>query len=297
MSLTMTITRYVAGLRPTTLASEDAIRRRVQHRKAPAVASRWLRRRATLERSVVGGFDVVTLRPHGLPAASPHLLYLHGGAYVAPVIKRHWAIIEALLRRTPVAVTVPMYGLAPEHTVDDAFGLLDALTANATEDPRRLVLAGDSAGGGLALAYAQRQRDTGIGRTADAVVLFSPWVDVTMTNPGIAAIEPRDIMLASPGLQVCGTWWAGRHDTTDPTVSPVYGELGGLPPIITFQGDHDLFLPDVTTLHARILRAGGASSLIVAPGAFHVYVGATWTPEAKLALDRTAAVIAATHEV
>jgi epsilon-lactone hydrolase len=293
MSLSMTLTRHVAGLRPTPMRSEAAVRRQVANRPAPAAVSRSLRRRCTIDRSVVEGFDVMTLHPRAVTADGTHLVYLHGGAYVSELLGPHWAIIDALMRRTPVTVTVPMYGLAPQHTIDDAVVFLDAVTAKlAAADPRRVVLAGDSAGGGLAVAYAQRQRDGGAGPDADAVVLFSPWVDVTMSNPEIAAIEPRDIMLTSAALRVCGTWWAGRHDTTNPLVSPLYGDLGGLPPITTFQGDHDLFLPDVRRMHDSISRAGGANSLTVAAGGFHVYVGATWTPEAATALDRTATVIA-----
>jgi monoterpene epsilon-lactone hydrolase len=119
-------------------------------------------------------------------------------------------------------------------------------------------------------------------------------VDVTLTNAGIPAIEPGDTMLASAGLRTCGQWWAGVRDPADPVVSPLYADLTGLPPATIFQGDRDLFLPDVMLLDQRIRESGGISSLVVARGGFHVYVGAPWVPEAKYALDRAAAVVAGT---
>ncbi|TDZ96396.1 alpha/beta hydrolase [Mycobacteroides salmoniphilum] len=297
MSLTMTLTRKALGLQPKPLESEAATREVLPKRLPPAPIPGSLRRRCTIERTIVEGFDVVTLRPRSLPAGSSHLLYLHGGAYISPLVSAHWRIIEALLRRTPASVTVPMYGLAPEHTVDEAFEMLDVLTAGITaKTPAgRLVVAGDSAGGGLALAHTQHLRDGNRQVLPAALILFSPWVDVTMANPDIAAIEPRDVMLASAGLRACGTWWSGGRQTTDPRVSPLLGNLIGLPPVSTFQGGYDLFLPDVTRLHERIQQAGGSSSLTIAPGGFHVYVSAPWTPEARAALDKAATVLRGTE--
>jgi RND superfamily putative drug exporter len=122
-------------------------------------------------------------------------------------------------------------------------------------------------------------------------VLFSPWVDVTLANPAIEPLEARDTMLASAPLRTCGNWWAGQHATTDPVVSPLYADLSHLPPACIFQGDRDLFLPDVSLLHEHIVQAGGTSTLTIARGGFHVYVGAPWTPEARFALDFAGRVI------
>jgi len=187
-----------------------------------------------------------------------------------------------------------MYPLAPKQSIEEGLAFLDALSAHLERqaDNERLVYAGDSASGGLALSYAIRQRDNDVGRRAAALILFAPWVDVTMTNPGIPAMEPADIMLVAAGLRTCGKWWAGSRDPADPAVSPIHADLAGLPPVSIFQGDRDLFLPDVTLLDQRIRQTGGDSSLTVAKGGFHVYVGAPWVPEAKYALDRAAAAIA-----
>ncbi|WP_157897084.1 alpha/beta hydrolase [Mycobacteroides salmoniphilum] len=251
-----------------------------------------LRRRYDCSHHSIDALDTITLRPARASQDTRHMVYLHGGAYVSPLVKPHWSIIAALMRRVDVAVTVPMYPLAPEFTVDDAVDFLDKVIAWGTDSGERAaVLCGDSAGGGLALSYALRQRDTGA-ETADAVILFSPWLDVTLRNPLIADIAPRDVMLNPEQLRTCGQWWAGSRSTTDPAVSPLRASLAGLPQVHTFIGDHDILLPDAELMHRSIQHEGGKSTLTIAKGGFHVYVGAPWIPESRQALNRAAQVIA-----
>ncbi|WP_231988660.1 alpha/beta hydrolase fold domain-containing protein [Mycobacterium sp. 1274761.0] len=238
----------------------------------------------------------MTVRPRSRAESRAHVLYLHGGSYTSSLVQLHWSIVAALLKRTESAVTLPLYPLAPEHTIDDALPFLDAVT-RSLEIPKgkRLLYMGDSAGGGLALSYAIRQRDEQLQRQADAIVLFSPWVDVTMQNPDIARYEADDPILNRQQLKTCGTWWAGRREPTDPAVSPLLGNLAGLPPLHVFQGDHDLFLPDVQLLDRLVRQAGGASTLTVVPGGFHIYVGAPWIPEARTSLRMASDVVLSDH--
>ncbi|WP_431233077.1 alpha/beta hydrolase [Mycolicibacterium psychrotolerans] len=292
MSLSLNATRLLVGLRPSMLSSAEALRRGVANPPRPAPVPASLRRRCTVSIEKIAGFDVVTLVPHGAAHSGRHVLYFHGGAYVSPLITPHWWLLSALLDRTPAALSIPLYPRAPEYVVDDALSFLDAAVPSLTDRYEgRLVYAGDSAGGGLALAQAIRQRDGAPGRTPDALVLFAPWVDVTMTNEGIAPLERRDSMLFPEQLRQCGAWWAGRRSSTDPLVSPLYANLSGLPPMWSFVGDHDLLLPDVVELRERVVASGGSCQLTVARGGFHVYVGAPWTPEARRAIDIAASVV------
>ncbi|TDZ96392.1 alpha/beta hydrolase [Mycobacteroides salmoniphilum] len=291
MSLSMTLVRQVFKLRPGALSSDSALRQSVASARPATALPPTLSRSHRYSRECIGGFEVVTLRPVTATDATPHLVYLHGGAYVNPLIGAHWSLIAAIMRRVDVTVTVPMYPLAPAHTIDDALEFLDEVTpAHQHLNTPALVLCGDSAGGGLALSYAPHQRDTGR-RPAAALVLFSPWVDVTMTNPAIPELEERDPILYAAQARTCGLWWAGSRDTADPAVSPLYADVAGLPPTQTFIGDHDILLPDAQQLHHRILEAGGASRLTVAKGGFHVYVGVPWLPESRRALNHTADII------
>lgn len=254
--------------------------------------SRGVRRIADVDETVVNGCSVVRLTPTSAGDRTPsHVVYLYGGAYVSPMLATHWTIISTLIRRSGVTVTVPRYGLAPEHTVDDAYALLDAIYDDLVAAPdTRVFLAGDSSGGALALGQSIRLRDAGRPLPA-GVILISPWLDATMSNPKVPALEPLDRMLGREGLVEAGRWWAGGHDPRSPLVSPIFGDLAELPPVHTYQGGWDLFAADAQDLTDKICATGGAADLHLYPDAFHVFVGAAWTPEARDALRDIASLL------
>lgn len=285
MSVSMRLTRSLLRFRPVSTKSAASVRARVQHRKPSAPVSRGLRRIADVDQTFVNGRPVIRLTPSsGAGGGGTHLVYLYGGAYISPMLTVHWNIISTLIRLSGVSVTVPQYGLAPEHTVDDAYQLLDAIYDDLVETPgARVFLAGDSSGGGLALGQSIRLRDARRPLPA-GVILISPWLDATMSNPKVSALEPMDRMLARPGLVEAGRWWAGNHDPQSPLVSPIFGNLVNLPPVHTYQGAWDLFAADAQDLTDKIRAAGGQAALQLYADAFHVFVGAPWTPEARAAL-------------
>jgi len=294
MSLSLRVTRTATRLRRSALISPEALHNRAGEVRRPAPVPRAISRRCRIERARIKGCDVITLRPRQGPAPRVQTLYLHGGAYVSTLTSIHWWIIASLMRRAQSTMTVPLYQTAPQHTIDDAIPLLDELAASLPKEGR-LTYVGDSAGGGLALSFAMHQRDIDAESKADALVLFSPWVDVTMRNPDIGLYQERDGILNAEQLRTCGAWWAGKRDVTDPAVSPLLGDLSGLPPVRIFQGDHDIFAPDVVALDARIRESGGNCDLRMVRGGFHVFVGAPWVPESRRALDQTADTIAHEH--
>lgn len=252
--------------------------------KDDAPVPRSLRRRCTVDTYSVAGIDVYTLTPkHG--GADIDILYFHGGAYNAGMIAPHWWVVRSLVAATGATVHVPSYLLAPEHTADEAYPSLDAVTDDVllAAGTRRVVFAGDSAGGGIALAEAQRCRDRA-GKNADHLVLFSPWVDVTMTNPEAREVEERDVSLNCDLLAAAGRWWAGDRDPADPLISPSNGNLADLPPMTVVQGGRDVLAPDVIKLVGKVRDAGGRVHLAEAAEGFHVYVAGWWTPEARAAL-------------
>ena len=216
------------------------------------------------------------------------LIYLHGGAYVYPMVAGQWGVVEGLIDRTGLPVIIPDYPIAPAHTATDAFDFVQPIIDEAQAEFGRVILFGDSAGGGLALSLAMQRRDTGA-RQVDGLVLYAPWVDVTMTNPRIEEVQRRDRVLRVPGLAWAGRAWAADLDPTDPRVSPLYGDPAGLPPMRIFQGDADIVGPDVIEFARKAARAGVDVRLRVEPGGFHVYVLSVPTiPEARAALDRSA---------
>lgn len=232
----------------------------------------------------VDGCDVYTITPKS-GATGTEILYLPGGAYVHPIGGLHWKFVEAILKRTHATITVALYGLAPEHRMPEAHAMLDKVSATLfarAGSAHPVYLAGDSAGGGLALGEAIRARDAGI-RQAAAVILFSPWVELTMSNPAIGPLEPKDPMLKRDSLAHAGRLWA--ENPSDPLASPINDSLAGLPPLWIYQGGHEIFLPDVEAFAAKAEAAGTSVHLVVEPKGFHVYVAAQWIPESRAALD------------
>lgn len=254
------------------------------HVKDDAPVPPSLRRRCTVETDSVAGIDVYTLTPKR-GAADIDILYFHGGSYNAGMITPHWWVVRSLVAATGARVHVPSYLLAPEHTADEAYPSLDAVTDDVllAAGSRRVVFAGDSAGGGIALAEAQRCRDRA-GRNADHLVLLSPWVDVTMNNPAAREVQERDVSLDCDLLAAAGRWWAGDRDPSDPLISPANGNLADLPPMTVVQGGRDVLAPDVIKMVGKVYDVGGRVRLAEAAEGFHVYVAGWWTPEARKAL-------------
>jgi acetyl esterase/lipase len=293
--LTLTRTALWAAAWRSRRTGADAARAlaAIDPHRAPAPAPASVRRAAVVTTRPLAGGAVTRVEPHRRTPGL-ELLYLPGGAYTQPMVAGQWWIVRELVRRTGASVTVAHYPLAPEHTVEEALPFLDAVHAQVhpqvTAGPgtRRLVLAGDSAGGGLALVQALRLRDAG-GPLPDALLLLSPWVDVRLSTPDAWTRQRLDPTLRVPGLRAMGAAWAGGRSTADPLVSPVTADLTGLPPTTVVVGDRDVFHADVLTLVARARAAGADVELVDAAGGFHVYPGAFWTSEARTALDRLAA--------
>jgi acetyl esterase/lipase len=167
---------------------------------------------------------------------------------------------------------VPLYGLAPPHTHRDAYPFVREIWTElaAEAPPGGMVLAGDSAGGGLALGLAQQLVADG-GPVPDRLVLLSPWLDLTLSSPRLAEYERRDPWLARPGLVEAGAVWAGGDDPTIPALSPGNGPPAGLPPTAVFVGDREIGYPDAVAFAEAAAAAGVEVELTVAEGAVHVY--------------------------
>ena len=247
----------------------EAGRRRIERPKAEAPPPRRLRRAHEVTKRTVGGFPVWTVRPR--TRAGTAAVYLHGGAYIAGIAPQHWALIGRLAD-AGVRVEVPLYGLAPPYTYRDAYPFVRAIWTElaAEAPPGGMVLAGDSAGGGLALGLAQQLVADG-GPVPDRLVLLSPWLDLTLSSPRLAEYERRDPWLARPGLVEAGRAWAGGDDPTIPALSPGNGSSSGLPPTAVFVGDREIGYPDAVAFAEAAAAAGVEVELTVAEGAVHVY--------------------------
>ena len=261
-------------------------------RVGPARPPAWMRRWFHISSSMRNGYEVFTVAPRskrqGSDRVAGNVMYLHGGAYVEGIFRSQWHFVGWIAQRLGMAFTVPLYPLAPEHECaaasDVVLGVYRELLAQY--DPSQLVLMGDSAGGGLAMSLAMQAISAGLAKPA-ALVLVSPWLDVTMTDPAQIEIEKVDPLLQRAGAKAAGRWYAGAMSTTDPRVSPIYGEIAGLPPILMFCGTHDILLTDARRLAKRAAAEGVDVEYHEEPGLMHVYP-LLFFPESRKARDRIA---------
>ena len=230
----------------------------------------WSRRRYDVERREDDGMPVYCVRPHS--ASDTVVVYLHGGGYISTASQGQALLIDELTRRTGAGFIVPLYPLAPHHTWQEAHRLvLDLYSRTLSENPgKRIVLMGDSAGGGLAVVIALSLAEQG-SRQPDELILLSPWVDITHTNPDIADYVDIDPLMAPEPLTIMGRSWAGDTPTTDWHLSPVNGDLSALHRVTTFVGSREIFLPDNALLHDRLVEAGVDSTLHIGHNLNHVY--------------------------
>jgi acetyl esterase/lipase len=142
---------------------------------------------------------------------------------------------------------------------------------------------GDSAGGGLTMSLAMQAVSAGVPRPA-GLILLSPWLDVTTSDPIQRDIEKVDPLLMCQGLRVAGRWYAGALTTDDPRVSPLYGQITGLPPILLFCGTHDILVADARRLAKRAAAEGAEIEYHEEPRLMHVYPLMPF-PESRRAQD------------
>jgi acetyl esterase/lipase len=234
----------------------------------------------------VGGVPGLWLRrTDGVPGRV--VLFLHGGGYTVGSTRSHRrlaAMVGVACRADVLSID---YRLAPEHPcpagLDDAVAVHRWLVEQGVSD---VVVAGDSAGGGLALATALATRDAGLAPPG-ALVLLAPWLDLTLSGSSVTTRAAEDFMLDAEHLRQCAAAYAGELALDDWRVSPLDAELAGLPPVFVQVGDADLLVDDAIRLADRGRRAGVAVSLDVAPEMPHVFQSfAGLLPDADAALAR-----------
>ena len=232
-------------------------------------------KRVDREEVTVGGVPAVWFTPKipvgaGSLGAGATLLYLHGGAYIFGSTRSHGELIARLALATPARTLAPEYRLAPEHpfpaAIEDAVAVYRALLASGT-DPKRLVVAGDSAGGGLTMALLQKLREHGDPLPAGAALLC-PWVDLTAKGGSLTDNAAFDWSNEEVGHRWIEAYLNG-HDRRDPLVSPVFADLAGMPPLLVQVGDAELLHDQAVMLATRAKEAGVDVRFVVEPDMVH----------------------------
>lgn len=217
------------------------------------------------------------------------ILYLHGGGYTIGSINTHRELAARLSRAAAARVLLIGYRLAPEHphpaAVEDATAAYRWLLAQGAQ-PSRLIVAGDSAGGGLTVATLVALRDAGAPLPAAGVCL-SPWIDLEGTGDSMTTKAAADPMVQRDGLLKMASAYLAGQDPRTPLAAPLYANLSGLPPLLIQVGTAETLLDDSTRLAERARKAGVDVTLDTWDDMIHVFQAfGTFLPEARQAIDR-----------
>ncbi len=219
------------------------------------------------------------------------ILYLHGGGYMEGSIKTHQELASRISRVAKARVLLIEYRLAPENVfpaaLEDAVSAYQWLIDNKGINPNNIIIAGDSAGGGLTLATLVKLRDTGITLPA-AAVCISPWTDLAITGESVKTKAKVDPFVAYYDLYFDAYLYLGNEDPQNPLVSPLYADLKGLPPIFIQVGTAEVLLDDSVRFANRAKEVGIEVILDIWEDAPHVFqsAAALGVPESQQAIDK-----------
>lgn len=241
-----------------------------------------------IDTMTINNVPVVWLN-HKTHCSSRVILYLHGGGYTIGSNYTHLELAARIARAAKAQVVMAEYRLAPEHpfpaALNDAFNVYQYLLGERIPG-RRIIVAGDSAGGGLSLALLQQIRDKGIDMPAGAVCL-SPWLDLSCSMSSVSPRHSQDPLITSERIKFFARHYAGSADRTQPGLSPFFGELNDLPPILIQVGGDEILLPECELFSRKANSHGSSVQLQVWPGMFHVWqFAARFLPEARHAISQ-----------
>jgi acetyl esterase/lipase len=215
------------------------------------------------------GWPIYTMVPNtGTPQRT--VVYLHGGAWVNEIAPQHWQLVAQVAAEAQVKVIIPIYPLLPFAGAAEVVPAIVELVAENVSPNHSVCLAGDSAGGQIALSAALLLRDDH-GVVIPRTVLISPVLDLSLSNPLIISVERTDPWLRREALLVFAERWRGELPLNDPRVSPLAADLTGLGALTVFSGTRDILNPDARVLARKATAAGVDIDYHEHPGLVHVY--------------------------
>ena len=222
--------------------------------------------------TLLGNINILKCIPKKLETKI-QILYFHGGGYTMGSLQTHKSLTSFLAKKIGATVWSVDYPLAPEHpfptALHDATSAYEALLKRV-DSPKQIIVAGDSAGGGLTVATMLKAKEKGL-PMPKGMVLFSPWCDLTLSGWSYSALADRDFMVRLELLEWMAGLYAANTDLSDPFVSPCFGDLSGLPNMIIQVGSEEILLSDSILLAERAGAAGVPVDLQIWPDMPHVF--------------------------
>ena len=201
---------------------------------------------------------IFIIKPKTEQLSKKVILYFHGGAYVAEATTLHWDFLEKLVNDTKSTIVMPDYPLTPKYTYKDVFNMVEPLYKEIISkvDVKNLVMMGDSAGGGITLALAEKISQNNI-QLPSKTILISPWLDVTLTNEKIKEVQKNDKDLNKEKLLIAGISYARDEEGMKSyLVKPINGPLSKLKNVIIYTGTYDILNPDTHLLQEKAKKEG-----------------------------------------
>lgn len=256
---------------------------------------------AKIPKSIQKNFDIIeaskkgrsiwTLKPKE-NVSEKVILYLHGGAYYWNISKYNWSFSETIINKTNATIVMPDYPLAPDATCDQVYEFVGEIYNELITkySPENIILMGESAGGGLALGFAMALEEEDKPQPKQ-LILLAPWLDVSMSNPDILTVDEKDKILGIKGLQLAGVGYAGQLKLDNYKVSPIYGNLTGLPKLSIFVGTHDILIADAKKLKNKAEKSNFSLNYFEYPKMFHVWILSQKLKEAEFAISQITSLI------
>ncbi len=217
---------------------------------------------------------------------SPHtIIFLHGGGYTQRPTLFHFKLMDNIHEQTQANIIFPLYPLAPNDNYRTAYEKVTSIYREVLlfSKGHCLTLMGDSAGGGLALGHYLHFAEQGIA-LPDKLILIAPFLDITMSNEDIPAIEKKDRMLGSTGLIEFGKRWAAGDNPRDYHLSPIYGDLAVVDKLLLVAGTNDILFPDAKLLYEKLKILGKQVEFTIGLDMPHDYPLMP-TPEARQVIN------------
>src|SRR5450631_1544371 len=260
-----------------------------------AISAQPLPADVTVTAAALGGVPTAEITVDGIEPRHV-VLYFHGGVYVMSDAFLAAGLASQVGRRTQAKVISVDYRLAPEHpypaAIDDALAAYEALLDDGIA-PSDIVFAGESAGGGLAVATLVNARDHGLPLPAAAFIM-SPYADLTLAGTTMQTKREVDVLMSREALQSRVTDYTAGQDAALGLISPIFADLSGLPPLIIQAGTHEVLLDDAVRLARQAATADVEVTLDITPGVPHVFQAySPMLDEAGAALDRAGRLLSA----
>lgn len=214
------------------------------------------------------------------------IFYIHGGGYVLNISSVQWNYLAKIVAETKVTIMVTNYPLAPKSNVEEAYDYMHKLYKIFLDryNGKEVLFLADSAGAGLAISFAQHLNEVNLPQPKK-IILSSPWLDVSLTNPDIQNVIPKDNALEINSLKKAGKLWAGKLDVKDPKVSPIYGRFDNIAKISIFIGTAEIFVSDARKLVKKLKKENISFNYYEYPKMLHCWLLLP-LPESKVALSQ-----------